>query len=311
MEGSDVKFVQTVLKKLGFNPGRIDEVYGKLTEKAVIAFQKAYGLEADGIVGKLTWDALQKADKAEENKNDKETPIGRFLSWLILQIGCLYVWGAQGQIMTEALIKRRENSARNLKRALKQFFEHVKLCLTLIAYDCSGLIVKYLMDNGLISHDTSANGLYWNYCIHITKDELKAGDLVFKKYRTKNKMYHVGVYMGDGTVIHAKGRDDGVVRESITKTGWNRFGRLKVLVKDQSEPKQVTYTRLLKRMGKLMRGDDVRVVQKRLTELGFDPEGIDGWYGKDTEKAVKAYQTANGLEADGIVGPITWAWLMD
>jgi peptidoglycan L-alanyl-D-glutamate endopeptidase CwlK len=36
----------------------------------------------------------------------------------------------------------------------------------------------------------------------------------------------------------------------------------------------------------------------------------DGYFGKDTAKAVKAYQGANGLSADGVVGIKTWKSLM-
>ena len=38
--------------------------------------------------------------------------------------------------------------------------------------------------------------------------------------------------------------------------------------------------------------------------------GADGDFGSATQKAVIAYQKANGLEADGIVGPLTWAKLL-
>ncbi|MDQ4144271.1 MAG: peptidoglycan-binding protein, partial [Actinomycetota bacterium] len=43
--------------------------------------------------------------------------------------------------------------------------------------------------------------------------------------------------------------------------------------------------------------------------LGYDPGPIDGIFGSKTETAVKEYQTNNGLVADGIVGPRTWALL--
>lgn len=52
-------------------------------------------------------------------------------------------------------------------------------------------------------------------------------------------------------------------------------------------------------------GLDVRLVQKRLQELGFYTGSIDGDFGLSTDKAVKAFQRANGLTADGKIGPKT------
>ncbi|MGD9866638.1 MAG: L,D-transpeptidase family protein [Hyphomicrobiales bacterium] len=43
----------------------------------------------------------------------------------------------------------------------------------------------------------------------------------------------------------------------------------------------------------------VRDVQELLAELGFDPGDIDGWIGKDTGKAIKAFQDSRGLRATG------------
>ena len=47
------------------------------------------------------------------------------------------------------------------------------------------------------------------------------------------------------------------------------------------------------------RGSDVLKLQQSLLQLGFDPNGVDGKFGRGTEKAVTAYQKARGLEADG------------
>lgn len=57
------------------------------------------------------------------------------------------------------------------------------------------------------------------------------------------------------------------------------------------------------------RGDTVKAVQTKLVELkyGIGPAGIDSIYGPDTKSAVAAFQKANGLAADGIVGPATKA----
>jgi putative chitinase len=56
-------------------------------------------------------------------------------------------------------------------------------------------------------------------------------------------------------------------------------------------------------------GPLVRAVQERLKELGFDPNGTDGKFGRGTEAAVRAFQQAKGLGVDGRVGPLTLAAL--
>lgn len=59
--GEDVRTLQENLTMLGFRPGSVDGVFGEKTEDAVIRFQEAVGLLADGIVGKNTQEALEKA----------------------------------------------------------------------------------------------------------------------------------------------------------------------------------------------------------------------------------------------------------
>ena len=56
--GEDVKQLQRELRKNGFDPGEIDGIYGKLTESAVLRFQRAKGLTADGVADKQTLQAL-------------------------------------------------------------------------------------------------------------------------------------------------------------------------------------------------------------------------------------------------------------
>ncbi len=51
-------------------------------------------------------------------------------------------------------------------------------------------------------------------------------------------------------------------------------------------------------------GEDVKKLQ---IKLGVDPIGK---FGPKTDAAVKAWQSSNGLTADGVVGPATWAKLM-
>lgn len=68
-------------------------------------------------------------------------------------------------------------------------------------------------------------------------------------------------------------------------------------------------TRILKLASPNMRGEDVRWAQQRLNELGYGCGKADGIFGQGTDKAVKAFQGANGLSQDGDIGPKTWAKL--
>jgi putative chitinase len=51
---------------------------------------------------------------------------------------------------------------------------------------------------------------------------------------------------------------------------------------------------------------DVKWIQEALNDLGAEPKlGVDGRYGPATRRAVKQFQTAAGIAADGIAGPVT------
>ena len=53
------------------------------------------------------------------------------------------------------------------------------------------------------------------------------------------------------------------------------------------------------------KGDDVRTLQENLLQLGYRPGPVDGHFGEKTDDAVIQFQEAEGLYADGIVGPRT------
>lgn len=62
----------------------------------------------------------------------------------------------------------------------------------------------------------------------------------------------------------------------------------------------------------LKKGDvrgEVRLLQQRLTKLGYYASEIDGSFGKLTFGAVLAFQMEHELDVDGVCGPKTWARL--
>lgn len=66
MSGEDVRALQSRLLVLGYDVGRAgaDGVFGRGTRDAVVQFQKRAALAADGVVGPMTWSALDSAKNA-------------------------------------------------------------------------------------------------------------------------------------------------------------------------------------------------------------------------------------------------------
>ena len=72
--GNHVKRCQWYLTELGFNVGGIDGICGKKTVAAITTFQSERGLDADGICGPMTWEALGTA-LANKKTTTQKTPI--------------------------------------------------------------------------------------------------------------------------------------------------------------------------------------------------------------------------------------------
>ena len=96
-------------------------------------------------------------------------------------------------------------------------------------------------------------------------------------------------------------------------------GRVTITLSDAAtfdgEPISNTYTadfyvESVRQMVYGMKGSDVIVLQERLNSLGYNVGEVDGYYGRMTENAVKAFQEASGLYVDGEVGPLTMDALM-
>lgn len=60
MSGPDVELLQAILKARGWLQQNPDGIFGSFLEEKVKAFQQAYGLDVDGIVGPQTWGELLK-----------------------------------------------------------------------------------------------------------------------------------------------------------------------------------------------------------------------------------------------------------
>lgn len=77
---------------------------------------------------------------------------------------------------------------------------------------------------------------------------------------------------------------------------------------EPTEPAKATYwpPRMLCRG---MNGADVTVLQALLVAHGHGVTAVNGVFSDSTDKAVRQFQAANSLDADGIAGPLTWSAL--
>ena len=231
--------------------------------------------------------------------------LNAFLAYLEEQVRhhSIYVWGAQGQrspVVNEAWIRKMEKTRKNADRAVAYWERQVEAGYgsVLRAFDCSGLGVCFLLENGFIERDMTANSLMGK-CTVISPEDLRPGDFVFHVDKG-GRAYHIGYAVDKSrTIIEAKGRDKGVVKAPFR--GWKVCGRPPYFYEDGFRG----FDRILKLKTPYRRGMDVLTLQKALAKRGYSPGRADGVFGANTEKAVRAFQTAEKLEVDGAVGPIT------
>lgn len=229
--------------------------------------------------------------------------LNNFIDYLLSMVGkSLYVWGAQGESIKSIFmnwVRKVETSEANAKRVQSLLDKNMKE--DIFAYDCSGLGVRWLLDNNLIKSDKTANSMY-NICTKIDKSQLKKGDWVFIK-NSNNIMTHIGYIVDDNlNVVESAGRNHGVIKRPLTQGSpngaWTNFGRPDVLFSELKEPYTVI-TRVLKLVEPYMRGDDVTTLQRKIGTIA------DGVFGKDTKEKVKLAQKRLGLTVDGKAGKNT------
>lgn len=232
--------------------------------------------------------------------------MSKFMEYLRAQLGSIYVWGAQGQNVLaqpnpEAWIRGMETSTENAVRAINLFNQRkMEGVYPILAYDCSGLVVNFLLENGIIKSDRTAQMLYDLCDVKLGQPE-QAGDFCFRYDPDKKRIIHIGVYTGDGLVIEAKGRDYGVVETGLATYPWNRFGRLTALAPyltdypDSPMPLDVVKP--------VHEGEGYAKLQEALNSLGYtDDKGayleVDGKWGKKSRQAWDKAVAASAAPAE-------------
>lgn len=137
--GKSVSELQATLKRLGYHKGAVDGIYGESTAQAVSNFQKASGLQVDGVVGAATWNRLYLAVR----NMPKTTATNSLIQRPVVQLG------SEGKEVSE------------LQAALKLLGYYVGPVDGRYGETTAAAVAKFQTDSGLQS-DGIAGPATWN-----------------------------------------------------------------------------------------------------------------------------------------------------
>lgn len=124
------------------------------------------------------------------------------------------------------------------------------------------------------------------------------------------KMGHIALCDGKGGTVEAKGRRYGVIADVVRGREWDVGVLVPGITYNAGSSIKVVGPEIIYKVNAPnMDRDVVTRIQQALFSKGFDPNGIDGDFGTDTQAAVIAFQEAEGMVVDGHVGPETAAAL--
>ena len=285
--GSDVKNLQTKLKKLGYYDGTVDSTFGSGTYAAVKAFQKKYNLTADGVAGSETLKKLDSAYKnADSDKDDGSLRKGatgsavKDLQTKLKKLGFYnaYVDGSYGDTTVAAV-----------KAFQKKY--------NLTADGVAGSETLKKLDSAYKNADSDKDD-----------DSLRKGATGSAVKNLQTKLKKLGFYnasidgdYGDTTVAAVKAFQK---KYNLTADGVAGSETLKKLDTAYKNAESNTSTDD-DSLRKGATGTAVKTLQTNLKKLGFYTAYVDGSFGSTTESAVKAFQKKYGLTADGVAGSAT------
>jgi len=283
--GSDVKDLQTKLKKLGYYDAYVDGDYGDTTVAAVKAFQKKYNLTADGIAGKET---LKKLDSVYENANSAK------------EDGSLRM-GDSGSAVKDLQTKLKKlgyydgtvdsTFGSGTYAAVKAFQKKYNLTADGVA----GSETLKKLDSAYKNADSDKDD-----------DSLRKGATGSAVKDLQTKLKKLGFYnayvdgsYGDTTVAAVKAFQKKYNLTADGVAGSETLKKLDTAYKNAGSDKDDGSLR------KGATGSAVKNLQTKLKKLGFYNASIDGDYGDTTVAAVKAFQKKYNLTADGVAGSET------
>lgn len=272
--------------------------------------------------------------------------------------GWVYWYGTCGYACTNDLLKRKTAQYPSHYGSGRQATYKKHIAAGKVCSDCIGLFKSYAWDK-----DGDINTRSSSYGSNEQPDH--GAKTTLSKCKVKGPINtipeipglavwtsnggHIGVYVGGGYVVEARGfsYNPPVQRNKLTARNFTQWGLYPFVEytpeqvalaeaaakgkispadgpvqKDEQTPAQSagtategategkTVTITLTTLRNGSKGNQVSTLQRLLNALGYDCGTVDGIFGSKTLAAVKAFQKAKGLEVDGIVGKATWTRLL-
>jgi len=233
--GSAVLKLQKALLAVGFDPNGTDGKFGRGTENAVKAYQRARGLTVDGKAGNLTQTRLYSEAEGSGGSSGSGS-------------------GSGTETTNPNTLKYGDSGSRvsEMQTALKKLGYYTGTVDGRFGAGTQRAVIAFQKANGL-----KADGLAGTRTLELLYEKANASS---------------SGSSGNGSSSDASG-----------------------------------FTRTLRRG---YTGSDVKAVQNRLKALNYYTGTVDGVYGSGSITAVKAFQRSNGLSVDGLVGRQTYNRLM-
>lgn len=287
--GKEVTTLQQRLKRLGYFNGEVNGNFGSATEAAVIRFQKAKGLTADGLVGDATAAALYKKTErkttAASNPQRRTTtqskkPVTSTTNDNFLQPGDRGkdVIKLQQQLKQAGFYKDAVDGIFNAstEAAIKRFQQANNITVDGLA---GTRTISLLQRATRISVRKPSTSVTKRASVQQNRSQAEVEKL-------QQQLKQLGYY---------KGQINGSFNAE-TKDAVIRFQRNQGLVADG-----IAGVKTLSAVENLTRRESIKALQLRLQQNGFYTGPIDGILSAPTQAAIAKAQNAYGITANDVI----------